>query len=50
MLACALLGLVLSTSVAQEPKKIEWAKSLAAAMALSAKDGRPVISYFTFDT
>jgi hypothetical protein len=29
---------------------IEWAKDLASAMAQSAVDGRPVITYFTFDT
>ncbi len=28
---------------------IEWGKDLDAAMAQSAKDGRPVITYFTFD-
>lgn len=48
--------LMLSASVnafAQESKsaeQIEWVKDLDAAMAQSAKDGRPVITYFTFDT
>ena len=29
---------------------IEWAESLEKAKAESARDGRPVIAYFTFDT
>ncbi len=29
--------------------KIEWVKNLETAQQLSAKDGRPVIAYFTFD-
>jgi hypothetical protein len=29
---------------------IQWAKDLASGMAQSAADGRPVITYFTFDT
>jgi hypothetical protein len=29
---------------------IEWAKDLETAMAQSEKDGRPVITYWTFDT
>ena len=31
-------------------EKIEWAKGLDAAVAEAAKDNRPVITYFTFDT
>lgn len=29
---------------------IEWAKDVESAMAQSAKDGRPVIAYLTFET
>jgi len=38
-------------AIAQEKAEaIEWAKDLETAMAQSAKDGRPVITYWTFDT
>lgn len=37
-------------AVHRKPGGIVWAKSLPAALAQSAKDGRPVITYFTFDT
>ena len=30
--------------------KISWQHDLERALAQSAKDGRPVIAYFTFDT
>jgi len=30
--------------------QIEWAQDLESAKAQSAKDGRPVIAYFTFET
>jgi len=29
---------------------IEWSKDLATAQAQAARDGRPVLLYFTFDT
>jgi hypothetical protein len=29
---------------------IEWSKDLATARAQAARDGRPVLLYFTFDT
>lgn len=32
------------------PGQFEWVKDLDTAMAQSAKDGRPVIAYFTFET
>ena len=35
-------------SGAQDPS-IAWARDLDSAMARSAEDGRPVITYFTFE-
>jgi hypothetical protein len=32
------------------PDGIEWSKDLATAQAQAARDGRPVLLYFTFDT
>ena len=32
------------------PKQIEWAPDLQAAMKQSAETGRPVITYWTFET
>jgi hypothetical protein len=34
----------------EKAEAIEWVKDLETAMAQSAKDGRPVITYWTFDT
>jgi hypothetical protein len=36
--------------VQEKAETIEWAKDLDEAMKVSAKDGRPVITYWTFDT
>lgn len=44
--ACALTA----ASAGGSETGIEWTKDIATAMQLSAKDGRPVITYFTFDT
>lgn len=33
----------------QDAPQIEWAGNLDAALAQSAKDGRPVITYWTYD-
>ncbi len=41
--------LLLAALTLQDAPKIEWAESLDAALAQSAKDGRPVITYWTFD-
>lgn len=34
----------------QQDGGIQWERDLATAKARSAKDGRPVIAYFTFET
>ena len=50
LLVCA-TALAQSAAEAQdETKSIAWAKDLAHAKAQSARDGRPVLLYFTFDT
>ena len=43
-----MVNLLLALLCAQDA--IEWAKDLETAMAQSKKDGRPVITYWTFDT
>ena len=43
-----LLLLALLGAPQDRPGKFEWAKDLDSAMAQSAKDGRPVVTYWTF--
>ena len=50
---CVLCGLLLWCAAWTQEKPaggIQWAKDLPSAMAQSAQDGRPVLTYFTFDT
>ncbi len=48
LLLAAAFSLVLA---AQDPApKITWQPDLAAAKAAQAKDGKPVLAYFTFET
>ncbi len=42
--------LALALAILVQADTIEWSKDLEAAMAQSAKDGRPVIAYLTFET
>jgi hypothetical protein len=42
--------IALAIALLVQADTIEWAKDLDAAMAQSAKDGRPVIAYLTFET
>ena len=51
MFRAALLSLTLGAWVAaEEPGEIAWSKDLATARAQAARDGRPVLLYFTFET
>ncbi len=45
-----MLAALLTLALLVQDEKIDWAKDLDAAMAQSAKDGRPVIAYLTFET
>lgn len=50
-----LAGAALSPAIAQKPESVAtpglaWARDLADAHASSAKDGKPVVAYFTFET
>ncbi len=47
MLNLTLLTLLLWS---QDSKTIEWARDLDEGLAQSKKDGRPVITYWTFET
>ena len=50
-LAAVLAAAAAPASAGETPKgDIQWVHTLEEAQALSAKDGRPVIAYFTFDT
>lgn len=42
--------LLLSAAQAERGPGIDWCKDLATAQAQSARDNRPVLLYFTFET
>ncbi len=42
--------LTLALALLAQAESIDWAKDFDTAMAKSAKDGRPVIAYLTFET
>ena len=50
MRAAAFVLLLTLAAAAEEPTKIAWEKDLTTARNEAARDGRPLLLYFTFDT
>lgn len=45
-----MLAFAIAVTLALQTERIEWAKDLETAMAASARDGRPVLAYLTYET